>query len=50
MPPTTLTLHPFYPILPVDPRLFGGFLEQMGRAVYEGVYNPTSRLAMTVMG
>jgi alpha-N-arabinofuranosidase len=27
---------------PVDPRLFGGFLEHMGRAVYQGVFDPTS--------
>jgi alpha-N-arabinofuranosidase len=26
----------------VDPRLFGGFLEHVGRAVYEGVYDPPS--------
>ena len=26
----------------VDPRIFGGFLEHMGRAVYEGVYDPES--------
>jgi alpha-N-arabinofuranosidase len=24
----------------VDPRIFGGFLEHMGRAVYQGVYDP----------
>jgi alpha-N-arabinofuranosidase len=29
----------------VDPRLFGGFLEHIGRAVYEGVYDPNSKLA-----
>ena len=45
MNPTHLTLHPSYPIAPVDPRIFGGFLEHMGRAVYEGVYDPTSRHA-----
>ena len=27
---------------PVDPRVFGGFLEHMGRAVYEGVFDPSS--------
>jgi alpha-N-arabinofuranosidase len=27
---------------PVDPRLFSGFLEHLGRAVYEGVYDPGS--------
>lgn len=38
-------LHPAYEIGPVDPRLFGGFLEHMGRAVYEGIYDPSSRHA-----
>lgn len=40
MQPTTLTMHSGFPIAPVDPRIFGGFLEHMGRAVYEGVYDP----------
>ena len=26
----------------VDPRIFSGFLEHLGRAVYEGVYDPNS--------
>jgi alpha-N-arabinofuranosidase len=39
---TTLHLHTAFRIAPVDPRLFGGFLEHMGRAVYEGVYDPAS--------
>jgi len=39
---TTLHLHTAVRIAPVDPRIFGGFLEHMGRAVYEGVYDPTS--------
>jgi alpha-N-arabinofuranosidase len=39
---TTITLHTQFPIAPVDPRIFGGFLEHMGRAVYEGVYHPES--------
>jgi alpha-N-arabinofuranosidase len=42
MQPTTLTLHTAYRIGAVDPRIFGGFLEHMGRAVYQGVYDPTS--------
>ena len=37
---TTLSLHSRFPIGPVDPRIFGGFLEHLGRAVYEGVYDP----------
>ncbi len=42
MDTTRLTVHPKFGIGEVDPRLFGGFLEHMGRAVYEGVYEPTS--------
>jgi len=42
MNPTTLILHTEFQIAPVDPRIFGGFLEHLGRAVYEGVYDPQS--------
>jgi alpha-N-arabinofuranosidase len=42
MQPTTLTLHTAFRIGEVDPRIFGGFLEHMGRAVYQGVYDPSS--------
>src|SRR5436309_14968778 len=45
MDTTRIILHPEYQIAPVDPRLFGGFLEHIGRAVYEGVYDPQSRHA-----
>jgi alpha-N-arabinofuranosidase len=37
---TTITLHTSFQVGHVDPRIFGGFLEHMGRAVYEGVYDP----------
>ena len=40
METTTITLHTRFQIAQVDPRIFGGFLEHMGRAVYEGVYDP----------
>jgi alpha-N-arabinofuranosidase len=30
---------------PVDPRIFGGFLEHLGRAVYGGVFDPASALS-----
>ncbi|NQU45125.1 alpha-N-arabinofuranosidase [bacterium] len=40
MPQATLTLHPDFRIGDVDPRLFGSFLEHLGRAVYGGVYEP----------
>jgi alpha-N-arabinofuranosidase len=39
---STLHLHSAFRVGPVDPRIFGGFLEHMGRAVYEGVYDPGS--------
>ncbi len=39
---TTITLHTDFQVDQVDPRIFGGFLEHMGRAVYEGVYDPKS--------
>jgi alpha-N-arabinofuranosidase len=42
---TTLHLHSRFNQGSVDPRIFGGFLEHMGRAVYEGVYQPDSRHA-----
>jgi alpha-N-arabinofuranosidase len=45
METTTLTLHSHFEIAEVDPRLFGGFLEHMGRCVYEGVFEPGSRHA-----
>jgi alpha-L-arabinofuranosidase len=37
-----LHLHSKYHVGQVDARLFGGFLEHLGRAVYEGVFDPTS--------
>ena len=42
---TTIYLHTKFAIAPVDPRVFGGFLEHMGRAVYEGIYDPGSKHA-----
>jgi alpha-L-arabinofuranosidase len=45
MDQTKLILDRDYQIAPVDPRLFGGFLEHIGRAVYEGVYDPQSKQA-----
>ena len=39
---TTLHVHPRFVIDRVDPRVFGGFLEHLGRAVYQGVYDPDS--------
>ena len=42
MKQTAVNLDTKFQIAPVDPRIFGGFLEHMGRAVYEGVYQPGS--------
>jgi alpha-L-arabinofuranosidase len=39
---THITLHTAFGIGEVDPRIFGGFLEHMGRCVYEGVFEPSS--------
>src|SRR6478672_10388385 len=32
-------------ISPIDPNLFGSFLEHLGRAIYEGIYDPKSSLS-----
>jgi len=45
MEPSILRLNTAFRVGEVDPRIFGGFLEHMGRAVYQGVYEPTSRHA-----
>ncbi len=42
METTKLTMHTQFQVARVDPRIFGGFLEHMGRAVYQGVYEPES--------
>lgn len=42
MTTTRLSLNRNWQIDHVSPLLFGGFLEHMGRAVYEGVFDPTS--------
>ena len=36
----SLTLDPRFTIGAVDPRLFGSFVEHMGRCVYTGIYEP----------
>ena len=41
----TVHLHTEHRVGPVDERIFGGFLEHLGRAVYEGVYDPGSPLS-----
>ena len=42
---TTLHLHSRHVVDAVSPRIFGGFLEHMGRSIYDGVYQPDSRHA-----
>ena len=37
-----LALHTDFVVDTVDDRIFGGFLEHMGRSIYEGVYDPDS--------
>ena len=37
---TTLTLAPERAISPVDPRIYGSFVEHLGRSVYGGIYEP----------
>lgn len=41
----TIQLDPNFNVGPVDPRLFGSFIEHLGRAVYEGIYDPGNPLS-----
>lgn len=50
MEKTRLMIHRDYAIGAVDERIFGGFLEHIGRAVYEGVYEPESPYADAAVG
>jgi alpha-L-arabinofuranosidase len=36
-----LRIDPSFAVAPVDPRLFGTFVEHLGRCVYTGIYEPT---------
>jgi alpha-N-arabinofuranosidase len=40
MPKASLTINPNFAIGAVDRRLFGSFVEHLGRAVYDGIYEP----------
>lgn len=42
MQETKVHLHSAFAVGVVDERIFGGFLEHMGRSIYEGVYEPGS--------
>jgi alpha-N-arabinofuranosidase len=35
-----VTAHPHYVVSKIDPRLYGSFIEHLGRAVYSGIYEP----------
>jgi alpha-N-arabinofuranosidase len=37
---SSVTIHPAFTVGPVPPRLFGSFVEHMGRCVYGGIYEP----------
>jgi hypothetical protein len=39
----TVTVDPASQVADVDPRLYGSFVEHMGRCVYEGIYEPATR-------
>lgn len=36
-----VTAHKDYTIATIDPRLYGSFIEHLGRAVYSGIYEPS---------
>ena len=38
-------LHTEHRVAAIDERIFSGFLEHMGRAVYQGVFDPDSPLS-----
>lgn len=40
MPDARATIDPTEVVGSLDPRLFGGLLEHLGRAVYGGIYEP----------
>ncbi len=41
----TLAVDRLFKIAEVDPRIFGSFIEHLGRAVYEGIYEPGHKKA-----
>ena len=43
--PTRVVIDPSRQIAALDRRLFGSFLEHLGRAIYTGIYEPGSKLA-----
>ena len=45
MPKATLTLDPHFTVGAVNRRIFGSFVEHLGRCVYDGIYEPTHATA-----
>ena len=43
--PIRVYLDPRRTVAPLDRNLFGSFLEHLGRAIYEGIYDPGSKLS-----
>ncbi|HKW17817.1 MAG TPA: alpha-N-arabinofuranosidase [Terriglobales bacterium] len=43
--PSRILIDPRRTISPIDPNLFGSFLEHLGRAIYEGIYDPGNKLS-----
>lgn len=43
MPDARAVIDPAFAIGRVDDRLFGSFLEHMGRAIYGGIYEPGTK-------
>jgi alpha-N-arabinofuranosidase len=43
--PTRVTIDPNRCVSTLDRNIFGSFIEHLGRAVYEGIYDPGSRFA-----
>ena len=46
MKQSKLILDKDYIISPIDRRLYGSFIEHLGRAVYTGIYEPDHPLAL----
>ena len=36
----SVTAHKEFTVAKIDPRLYGSFVEHLGRAVYSGIYEP----------
>lgn len=41
----SMTIDPSDQISPIDERIYGSFIEQLGRAVYDGIYQPGQKTA-----